>query len=98
MPSRTTVSWKEQFGRVLMEAMLCGTPVAGSDFGAIPVVVGNPEMIFPESNPTAMARTIELACLKGTVPEALAERVRNGSSTDFTHAWITLAASLRKQP
>jgi len=39
LPSRTTASWKEQFGRVLIESMACGVPVLGSDSGAIPKVI-----------------------------------------------------------
>ena len=34
--SRTTPTWKEQFGRVIMEAQGCGTPVIGSSSGSIP--------------------------------------------------------------
>ena len=36
LPSRTTSRWKEQFGRVIIEAHACGIPVIGSDSGAIP--------------------------------------------------------------
>ena len=39
LPSRTTTRWKEQFGRVIIEAHACGTPVIGSDSGAIPEVI-----------------------------------------------------------
>jgi glycosyltransferase involved in cell wall biosynthesis len=39
LPSRTTQGWTEQFGRVLVEAMWCGTPVVGSDSGEIPWVI-----------------------------------------------------------
>ena len=38
--SRTTPTWKEQFGRVIIEAQACATPVIGSSSGAIPEVVG----------------------------------------------------------
>ena len=36
LPSRTTASWAEQFGHVLIEAMAAGVPVVGSSSGAIP--------------------------------------------------------------
>ncbi|MCS6776735.1 MAG: glycosyltransferase, partial [Chthonomonadaceae bacterium] len=39
LPSHTTPRWKEQFGRVLIEAGACGKPVIGSSSGAIPEVV-----------------------------------------------------------
>ena len=38
--SRTMPTWKEQFGRVIMEAQSCGVPVIGSSSGAIPSVIG----------------------------------------------------------
>ena len=33
LPSRTRPNWKEQFGRVVIEAMSCGVPVVVSDSG-----------------------------------------------------------------
>lgn len=39
MPSLTTPSWKEQFGRVAAQAMAAGTPVIASDSGALPEVL-----------------------------------------------------------
>ncbi|MEW6516874.1 MAG: glycosyltransferase [candidate division FCPU426 bacterium] len=48
LPSETRPFWKEQFGRVLVEAMACEVPVIGSDSGEIPFVIGEAGMIFPE--------------------------------------------------
>lgn len=39
LPSRTTPTWAEQMGRVLLEAMAAGTPVIGSSSGEIPWVL-----------------------------------------------------------
>jgi glycosyltransferase involved in cell wall biosynthesis len=39
LPSRTTPTWAEQFGKVLCEALLCGTPVVGAASGEIPWVI-----------------------------------------------------------
>lgn len=58
-PSETTPRWREQFGRMLVEAMACGVPVVGSDSGEIPHVVGDAGLIAPERNVAAWARAIE---------------------------------------
>jgi len=54
LPSRTSRHWKEQFGRVLIEAMACGVPVLGSDSGEIPHVIGDAGLIFPENDEEAL--------------------------------------------
>ncbi len=58
LPSRTTSSWQEQFGRVLIEAMACGVPVIGSDSGAIPEVIGEAGLIFPEGKAPQLSEKI----------------------------------------
>ena len=50
LPSRTGQHWKEQFGRVLVEAMACGIPVIGSDSGAIPAVIGKAGQVVAEGD------------------------------------------------
>jgi glycosyltransferase involved in cell wall biosynthesis len=50
LPSRTRRNWKEQFGRVLIEAMACEVPVVGSSSGEIPNVIGEAGAIFPEGD------------------------------------------------
>jgi len=55
LPSRTTATWKEQFGRVLVEAMAQGTALVGSDSGEIPNVVGDAGVIVPEGDVAAWA-------------------------------------------
>lgn len=59
LPSRTTPVWKEQLGRVLLEAMATGVPVIGSDSGAIPEVIGDAGLIFPEGDAAALADQIK---------------------------------------
>ncbi|MBE2199789.1 MAG: glycosyltransferase family 4 protein [Anaerolinea sp.] len=54
LPSRTRPNWKEQFGRVLIEAMACGTAVIGSNSGEIPHVIGDAGLIFPEDDVDAL--------------------------------------------
>lgn len=50
LSSRTTPQWKEQFGRVLIEAMACETAVIGSNSGEIPNVIAEAGLIFEEEN------------------------------------------------
>jgi glycosyltransferase involved in cell wall biosynthesis len=50
LPSRTLPTWKEQFGRVLIEAMSCAVPVVGSNSGEIPNVLGEAGLLFAEGN------------------------------------------------
>ncbi|MEN2997659.1 MAG: glycosyltransferase [Brevinematia bacterium] len=59
LPSRTVSWWKEQFGRVLVEAMSCGTPCVGSSSGEIPRVINNPDLIFQEDNYIELANILE---------------------------------------
>lgn len=61
LPSRTVKNWKEQFGRILVEAMACGVAVAGSDSGEIPVLIERSRagLIFPERNPVSLADSLE---------------------------------------
>jgi glycosyltransferase involved in cell wall biosynthesis len=55
LPSLSTPKWKEQYGRVLPEAMACGKVVIGSDSGAIPELVGVYGHIVPEGEVPALA-------------------------------------------
>jgi L-malate glycosyltransferase len=61
LPSETRPNWKEQFGRVLIEAMACGTSVVGSDSGEIPTLIkaSGGGRVFPEANPGALADVLQ---------------------------------------
>jgi glycosyltransferase involved in cell wall biosynthesis len=61
LPSRTTATWKEQFGRVIVEALWCGVPVVGSDSGEIPWLIGLTEggLVFPEGDRAALAERLQ---------------------------------------
>jgi glycosyltransferase involved in cell wall biosynthesis len=58
LPSRTTPTWKEQFGRVIIEAGACGVATIGSDSGAIPDVIGGGGLTFPEGDVKALASRV----------------------------------------
>ena len=52
-PSQTTPRWREQLGRMLLEAMASGVPVVASDSGEIPYVVADAGRIVPEADESA---------------------------------------------
>ena len=49
-PSQTTPRWREQFGRMLIEAFAAGVPVVASDSGEIPWVASNAAVVVAESD------------------------------------------------
>ncbi len=59
IPSCTTPTWKEQFGRVATEAMACGIPVITSDSGSLPEVVGDAGIIVAEQNSDAIFEALQ---------------------------------------
>lgn len=88
LPSRTMPNWKEQFGRILVEAMACEVAVIGSDSGEIPNVIGPAGLIFPEGNPQALhAHLLRLLQAEGLRDE-LGRRGRQRVLECYTQAQI----------
>ena len=85
LPSRTTEAWAEQFGRVLCEALLCGTAVIGSSSGEIPWVVETTGggLVFPEGDAGALAQAIRELRADPSERARLAERGREGVERHF---------------
>jgi glycosyltransferase involved in cell wall biosynthesis len=75
LPSETRRNWREQFGRVAVEAMACGVPVVGSDSGEIPAVLGRAGLTFPEGQADALADRLDALLLS---PEERARLSRAG--------------------
>lgn len=84
LPSRTTTAWKEQFGRVLIEAMSCGVPVIGSSSGEIPLVVDDAGLIFPERDARSLAAFIRQLMDDESLRQSLAARGRERVMAHFT--------------
>lgn len=88
LPSRTCSHWKEQFGRVLIEAMACGVPVLGSDSGEIPQVIGDAGLIFPEGNVDALRCQLQHLLNCASTRSRLARAGRKRVLARFTMAEI----------
>lgn len=93
VPSLETPGWIEQFGRVALEAMACGTPVVASDSGALPDVVGTAGILVPPGDPEALRAALRRV---GDNPE-LAERLRQqGYAFAATCTWEAVASRYRE--
>lgn len=89
VPSRTTESWKEQYGRVIVESMACGTPVLGSSSGAIPEVVGDAGLIFREGDIDDLCMKMrEMSGRRDSLRLKCSENVRTKSTKAFARALV----------
>jgi phosphatidyl-myo-inositol dimannoside synthase len=57
-PSQSMKNWREQFGRMIIEAFACGVPVIGSDSGEIPFVIGDAGRVVAEADVAGWAQAI----------------------------------------
>ncbi len=88
--SRTRSNWKEQFGRVIVEAMATGIPVVGSDSGEIPVLIGltGGGLVFEEGNASSLADSLAQLINDPARREALGEQGQKCVRSRFTHAAV----------
>lgn len=79
-PSQTTPRWREQLGRMLIEAFACGVPVLASDSGEIPHVVCEAGIIVGEQDQIgwthALTRLLEDASLRTELSKRGIERAQ----------------------
>lgn len=90
LPSRTTRTWTEQFGRVLVEALYCGTPVVGSDSGEIPWVIRSTAggRLYPEGDAAALAAELGTLMTDEAERRRIAERGRTAAVAAFSTSAI----------
>jgi glycosyltransferase involved in cell wall biosynthesis len=88
-PSQTTPRWREQFGRMIIEAFACGVPFIGSDSGEIPHVVRDTGVIVGEKDEAGWSHVVtELLQDLGRRQE-LAARGLERARTEY--AWPIIA-------
>ncbi len=93
LPSLTTPRWKEQFGRVLIEAMACGVPIVGSDSGEIPNTLGGAGedrggLTFPEGDAAALAKRLDTLYREPALRRQLGAQGRQRVLREFSHERI----------
>lgn len=88
LPSETRPNWKEQFGRVIIEAIACGTPVVGSDSGEIPYLLQatGGGLTFPEGQPDALAEKLQQLILNSSLRSQFVEQSRPIVLQNYTNS------------
>lgn len=89
-PSLTTARWREQFGRMLIEAMACGIPAVASDSGEMPAVVAGAGRVVPEGEPAVWASALEALLEDNAALTEMSQRGRERARSTF--AWPEVAA------
>ncbi|HDY67925.1 MAG TPA: glycosyltransferase family 1 protein [Candidatus Scalindua sp.] len=91
LPSVTMPYWKEQFGRVLIEAMACEIPVLGSNSGEIPNVIEKTGggLIFKEGDVEELKEKILLLMRDENLRRRLAKRGRVSVTSRFSYVVVT---------
>jgi glycosyltransferase involved in cell wall biosynthesis len=92
-PSLTGKTWKEQFGRMFVEAMACEVPVVGSDSGEIPRVIGDAGIVVPEGNVAALRAALARLQQDERLREDLGKRGRQRVLAHFTQAAVASATA-----
>jgi glycosyltransferase involved in cell wall biosynthesis len=88
-PSQTAPHWREQFGRMLVEAFACGVPVVGSDSGEIPHVVGSAGVVAGEADLAAWTQALGELLDNAASREEWGERGLDCARTRY--AWPVIA-------
>ena len=97
LPSHSEVFWKEQYGRVLVEAMAAKVPVIGSRSGAIPYVINDQACTFEEGDVYGICSAVHVAQSKtDTQRIALSSRAKLGDANKFAQGFIEFYDQLIK--
>lgn len=88
LPSLTRPNWKEQFGRVLIEAMACDVITLGARSGAIPEVIGDAGLTFGEGSVEELQQQLQQLIDDVSLREALRQKGRQRVKDHYTQAAI----------
>jgi len=88
LPSLTRHNWKEQFGRVLVEAMACEVPVVGSSSGEIPHLIADAGLVFPEGDEQALLDALRRLMQEPNLRAALGQQGRARVLDHYTQRQI----------
>ncbi len=87
-PSLTRPNWKEQFNRVLIEAMASEVPAVCSSCGEMPNVIGDAGIVFPEGDAAALCDCIDALMRDPSRRAELGKRGRARVLEHFTQARV----------
>jgi phosphatidyl-myo-inositol dimannoside synthase len=88
-PSQTTVRWREQLGRMIIEAFACGVAVLGSNSGEIPYTIGDAGLVLPEHDEPAWIAALATLLESPALRTELMARGRHRAASEF--AWPVVA-------
>jgi glycosyltransferase involved in cell wall biosynthesis len=89
VPTETTDRIREQFGRVIVEAMASGLPVIGSTCGAIPEVIADAGLVFREGDAAALADAIKRMLADSALRERCA--IKGQAHVHENYSWDVVA-------
>ena len=82
-PSQTTPRWREQFGRMLIEAFASGVAVVASTSGEIPYVVADAGLLVAEDDLTGWQHAVEMLTTERARRCELARRGRERAESVY---------------
>jgi glycosyltransferase involved in cell wall biosynthesis len=88
LPSLTRPNWKEQFGRVLIEAMACDVVTVGARSGAIPEVIADAGLTFAEGSVEELQIQLQQLIDNVSLREELRQKGRQRVKDHYTQAAI----------
>ncbi len=88
LPSFDTLEWKEQFGQVLVQAMMSGVPVIGSDGGEIPNVISDAGLVFKQKNMSDLTEKLKKIVSSESLRKEFATKGLIRAELNYSHESI----------